>query len=202
MKNNSAHLSKANRRLGFLVHGGAPRPHVKTSKPGQHGSNLSGQSSVYGTQLKAKSALQMHHGMTAKQLYNQFKIAKAAKGNLEENFVHRLNSRLDINVFRAGFASTFSAAMQLVGHGFVKVNNKKVDIRSYLLKAGDVISLNDKALRIPYVEKAINNKTYEVPQYLKPLQNNKVEFIQAPGINTAGYPFKVAIGSIIGYFSR
>lgn len=141
---------KQARRVGMsLLENGkeiAKRPYG----PGQHGAERKGKLSDYGVQLKEKQKVRFMYGMGEKQFKKTFLEAGKMEGIHGENFLKLLESRLDNLVYRLGFASTRRAARQLVNHGHVTVNGKKVDIPSYRVKVGSTISLkeNDKDLKV------------------------------------------------------
>ena len=132
------------RRVGFsLLESGkdiARRPYG----PGQHGAERKGKSSNYGTQLKEKQKVRFMYGLNEKQFRKTFEDAGKLKGVHGENFLKLLESRLDNVVYRMGMAATRRAARQLVNHGHVLVDGNKVDIPSYRLRPGQVVSLKEK----------------------------------------------------------
>ncbi len=112
--------------------------------PGQHGQGRK-KSSEYGLQLRAKQKARRFYGVQEKQFYHYFEIAERKQGITGENLLRILESRLDNVVYRAGFASSRAEARQLVGHGHFEVNGSRVDIASYLLRAGDVVAICEKS---------------------------------------------------------
>ncbi len=139
--------NRKSRRLGFstLENGkDLKRPFA----PGMHGQKRSKKLSNYGVQLQEKQKVRFMYGLSEKQFRSVFEDAGKMKGVHGENLLKLLESRLDNLVFRIGFATTRKGARQLVNHGHVTVNGKKVDIPSYRCKVGDVISLKDKDLTI------------------------------------------------------
>ena len=108
--------------------------------PGQHGQGRK-KTSEYGMQLRAKQRARRYYGVNEVQFHHYFEMAERKVGVTGENLLRILESRLDNVVYRAGFASSRAEARQLVGHGHFTVNGIRVDIASYLLKAGDVISV-------------------------------------------------------------
>ena len=112
--------------------------------PGQHGQGRK-KSSEYGLQLRAKQTARRFYGVQEKQFHHYFEIAERKQGITGDNLLRILESRLDNVVYRVGFASSRAEARQLVGHGHFEVNGKRVDIASYLLKAGDVVSICEKS---------------------------------------------------------
>jgi small subunit ribosomal protein S4 len=112
--------------------------------PGQHGARR-GRETEYGTQLREKQKLRRIYGILERQFRNYFKKAARMKGSAGENLLKLLESRLDNVVYRMGFGSTRAEARQLVGHGLITVNGKRVNIPSYSLSPSDVIAVADKA---------------------------------------------------------
>ena len=153
---------KQARRVGFsLLESGkelARRPYG----PGQHGNSRRGKLSDYGVQLKEKQKVRFMYGMNERQFKNTFKKAEKIKGVKGTNFLRLLESRLDNLVYRTGFASTRRGARQLVNHGHVTVNGKKVDIPSYQVKVGDVISLREKDKNLKVVAESLSKVTKRV----------------------------------------
>lgn len=112
--------------------------------PGQHGQGRK-KSSEYGLQLRAKQTARRFYGVQENQFHHYFEVAERKQGITGDNLLRILESRLDNVVYRAGFASSRAEARQLVGHGHFEVNGHRVDIASYLLKAGDEVSVCEKA---------------------------------------------------------
>jgi len=158
-------MYKKSRRLGFSVLENGKELAKKPYIPGEHGQDRRKKLSNYGIQLQEKQKVRFMYGLNEKQFKKVFEKAGKMKGVHGENFLKLLESRLDNLVYRIGFATTRRGARQLVNHGHITVNGKKVNIPSYTVKVGDVISLpeNDKELAI-------------VKSSLEALQN-RVEFV-------------------------
>ncbi|GCE63775.1 30S ribosomal protein S4 [Candidatus Mycoplasma haematohominis] len=136
----------------------------RTSPPGQHGSTRRrGKISIYGEQLREKKKVGLMYGLTDTQLRRFFKMAKKLEGSLSDNLLQLLERRLDNMVFRMNFAPTRRAARQLVSHGHVLVNGKKLDIPSALVNAKDEIEIVPKIKKIPLVNYLNDNDT---PDYV------------------------------------
>lgn len=129
------------RRLGFSISETGKELAKRAYAPGQHGQKRAKKQSNYGVQLAEKQKVRFMYGMNEKQFKAVFKEAGKMKGVHGENFLKLLESRLDNVVYRAGFATTRNGARQLVNHGNILVNGKKVDIPSYRVKVGDVITV-------------------------------------------------------------
>ncbi len=141
---------KQARRVGFSITETGREIARRPYGPGQHGSDRKGKLSDYGTQLKEKQKVRFMYGMNERQFRKTFEEACKMKGTNGTNFLKLLESRLDNLVYRIGFATTRRGARQLVNHGHVTVNGKKVNIPSYRCKPGDVIAIkeSDKELAI------------------------------------------------------
>ncbi len=124
--------------------------------------------SEYGLQLREKQKVKFIYGVLEKQFRGYYKKAKAMPGITGENLMRILESRLDSVVFRLGFAKTRKEARQIVTHGHIQVNGKRVDIPSYRVKAGDLVSVAPKAKDLLVIKSAlISNEGVEVPSWLE-----------------------------------
>ena len=140
---------KLSRRLGFstLENGKdlARRPYA----PGQHGTDRRKKLSEYGVQLQEKQKVRFLYGLNEKQFHKVFDRASKMHGITGEDLLFLLESRLDNLVYRMGLSNTRRGARQLVNHGHILVNGKKVNIPSYTCKVGDVISVKEQSLSHP-----------------------------------------------------
>jgi small subunit ribosomal protein S4 len=125
------------------------------SKPGQHGRTSGARTSDYGLQLREKQKVKRMYGVLEKQFRRYFEEADRRKGNTGSNLLLLLESRLDNVVYRMGFGSTRAEARQLVSHKAMTVNGKSVNIPSYMVKTGDVISVRDKSKKQNRVVEAL-----------------------------------------------
>ena len=125
--------------------------------PGQHGNDRKKRQSTYGEQLKEKNKVSIMYGLNERQFHKTFVEAGKLSGVHGTNFLVLLESRLDNLVYRLGFAPTRRAARQLVNHGHITVNGKSVNIPSYTVKPGDVISVKEKSLNHPAMKQALEN---------------------------------------------
>ena len=138
---------KISRRLGvniFENEKGSKALNKRPYPPGEHGRSRRRQPSEYLLQLQEKQKAKYIYGVLERQFSNLYKEASRQKGVTGENLLRMLEQRLDNIVFRAGWASTRPQARQFVGHGMINVNGRRVDIPSYRVRKGDVISLRDK----------------------------------------------------------
>lgn|SRR5574344_26548 len=138
-------INRKSRRLGFSVLEKGTELVRKPYAPGQHGQKRAKKLSNYGVQLQEKQKVRLMYGLNEKQFKLTFEEASNMKGVTGENFLKLLESRLDNLTYRIGFATTRRGARQLVNHGHITVNGKKVDIPSYKCKPGDVIAVKDNA---------------------------------------------------------
>lgn len=157
---------KKSRRYGFstLENGKdlARRPYA----PGQHGNDRKKKSSEYGVQLQEKQKVRFMYGLTEKQFHKTFDKAQKMAGIAGENLLVLLESRLDNIVYRLGMAKTRRGARQIVNHGHILVNNVKVDIPSYRVLPGDVISVKENSLNHPAILSSLEEKR-TVANYLE-----------------------------------
>ena len=153
---------KQARRVGFSINETGRELARRPYGPGQHGNERKGKLSDYGTQLKEKQKVRFMYGLNERQFRKTFEEAAKMKGIQGTNFLRLLESRLDNLVYRIGFANTRRGARQLVNHGHVTVNGKKVDIPSYRVKPGDVVSLKDADKSLKVVADALAKVTRRV----------------------------------------
>lgn len=156
---------KLSRRLGISLAGNG-KDLKRAFPPGQHGPNSRRKISGYGLQLMEKQKLRHMYGMSEKQFHNLYVKATKMKGIAGENFMVLLESRLDNLVYRLGFANSRAGARQLVAHGHITVNGKKVDIASYAVSVGDVIGLRERSRGMKSVKEAIESRVH-LPGYLE-----------------------------------
>ncbi len=159
---------KMSRRVGASLWGQAKDPVLKKNyRPGQHGKAPKGRGTDYGTQLRAKQKMKFYYGnISEKQFYNTFQLANSTKGDVSENFINLLESRLDAVVYRANFVPTVFAARQFVSHKHVTVNGKAVNIASYRVKVGDIVQVREKSRKLAIVIEALQKMERDVPSYL------------------------------------
>ena len=146
---------KKARRVGFSISETGKELARRPYGPGQHGNARKGKLSDYGTQLKKKQKVRFMYGVNERQFRKTFNEASKMKGIHGENFLKLLESRLDNVVYRMGMAATRRAARQLVNHGHILVDGNKVDIPSYRLKPGQVVSLKEKDKDMLVVKEAL-----------------------------------------------
>ena len=146
---------KLSRRLGFSTLETNKELSKRPYGPGQHGANRKKKMSEYGKQLTEKQKLRQMYGVNERQFRRLFMIALASKEVTGVAFMKLLESRLDNIVYRMGFARTRRGARQLVNHGHIEVNGKKVDIASYLLNVGDVVSVKEGSRDLKVIKESL-----------------------------------------------
>ncbi len=155
---------KVSRRLGISLSGTGKELARRPYAPGQHGQNNRRKLSEYGLQLREKQKLRMTYGLSERQFANLFlKAGKIREGKHGDNFMVLLERRLDNVVYRLGLATTRRQARQLVNHGHITVDGKRVDIPSYEVKPGQVISLRERSKDLKVVKESLEAIVGRVP---------------------------------------
>lgn len=189
---------KLARRLGISLDG-TGKDIKRNFPPGQHGQSRR-KLSEYGVQLQEKQKLRHMFGVNEKQFRRTFDLASKMSGVVGENFMKLLESRLDNVVYRMGFAPTRPAARQLVNHGHFLVNGKRVDIPSYRVQPGDVISLREKSRNLTLVKESLEARNF-LPNYIT-FDDNKLEgtFTRLP--DREEMPAEINEVLIVEFYSR
>ncbi len=196
---------KVDRRLKVNLWGRPKSPfNSRNYPPGQHGKSRKGKPSDYGIQLEAKQKMKFYYGnINERQFRNIYLKAIQKKGNTTENLIGYLERRLDTVIYRAKFATTVFSARQLINHGHIKVNGKKVNIPSYLVKTDDTIEIKDKSKDMISIAGAIVSKEREVPDYIQiDEKNKKAKFSRVPKFSEVPYPTIMEPNLVIEYYSR
>jgi len=197
---------KIDRRLGCNLWGRPKSPYNKrNSRPGQHGAQRQRRKlSDYGIQLFAKQKLRFYYGdLTEKQFRRIYDKASKTKGDTSQILIELLERRLDAIVYRMKFVPTIFAARQLVNHGHILVNGKRVNIPSYTVSNEDVIELKEQSKQINLVQESIVSQEREIPEYLEVDQKDfKGRFLRAPLIHDVPYPVTMEPNLVIEYYSR
>jgi small subunit ribosomal protein S4 len=194
---------KLSRRIGKCIWG---RPNSPAEKrpypPGQHGKSMRRKLSVYGIQLLEKQKLRMYYGgIMERQMRRIFDKARNLGGNTGTNLLMLLESRLDTIVWRLGYAPTIFSARQMVNHCHILVDGKKVNIPSFQVKQGMVISIRPRSRKIPIIVNGVENPPFELPEYLeRDAKSFEGKMIAAPNAATIRVEFDTL--SIIGFYSR
>ncbi len=158
---------RLSRREGFDLFGTGLKLTRLTVPPGVHGPKGTRGSSQYGKQLREKQKVKRLYGLLEKQFRKYVETALKSRGNTGEKLIGLLEKRLDNVIFRLGFAPSRPSARQIVSHGHVLVDGKKVNIPSYELKVGQTVSLDAKGMAIPVVAKLLKNEEIKLPAWLE-----------------------------------
>ena len=196
---------KLDRRMGENLWGRPKSPVNKRSYgPGQHGQRRAKKLSDYGTQLQAKQKLKGYYGnITERQFRKIYTEAARKRGDTGENLVQLLERRLDAVVYRMKFAATPFQARQLVNHGHVRVNGRKVDIPSCVVKEGDTIELKTKSKELAQVLAAMASNERTVPDYLTVDEKAaKGTFVRSPKLADVPYPVQMEPNLVVEFYSR
>lgn len=165
---------KKSRRLGISLSGTGKELARRPYAPGQHGPTSRENLSEYGLQLKEKQKLRYLYGMNERQFFNLFlKASRIREGEQGTNFMILLEQRLDNLVYRLGYATTRRQARQLVAHGHITVDGKRVDIPSYTVQVGQVIGVREKSRNMTVITESIES-LYGRPDYLE-FDDDKLE---------------------------
>jgi small subunit ribosomal protein S4 len=196
---------KLDRRMGENLWGRPKSPVNKRSYgPGQHGQRRAKKLSDYGTQLQAKQKLKGYYGnITERQFHKYYVEAARRAGDTGENMIGLLERRLDAVVYRAKFVPTPYAARQLVSHGHVKVNGRRVTIPSYQVKEGDTIELTAKGKDMALVLEAAKSAERDVPDYVDADHNKmSAKFLRTPKLGDVPYAAQMQPHLIVEFYSR
>lgn len=190
------------RRLGSCIWGDPKCPSVRRPyAPGQHGQNARRKQSVYGQQLQDKQKIRTHYGLLERQMRRTFERAQRMGGVTGTNLLMLLESRLDCIVYRLGFAKTIQSGRQLVSHGHVFVDGKKVDRPSFQVKPGMTVSIRERSRKIPSVVDGVENPPAVMPAYLdRAAKSFEGKMTATPNLETI--PFKAETAGVIGFYSR
>ena len=196
---------KVDRRLKVNLWGRPKSPfNSRAYPPGQHGQNKKGKPTDYGIQLQAKQKLKAYYGnINERQFRNIYRKALSKRGDTTENLVALLEQRLDTLVYRAKFAPTVFSARQMINHGHIKVNKKRVNISSYIVKESDTVEVREKSKKLVVVDGALQSKERDVPDYIQSDTKNKIaKLIRVPKFSEVPYPVVMEPNLVIEYYSR
>ena len=195
---------KIDRRLGVNLWGRPKSPlNNREYGPGQHGQRRR-KPTDYGVQLMAKQKLKGYYGnIGEKQFRKYYAEAVRRKGDTGENLIGILETRLDAVVYRMKFVPTVFAARQLVNHGHVKVNGKRVNIPSFLVREGDVVEVKEKSRELPVVLEGAQSNERDVPDYLD-VDHSKMTgtFNRIPKLEDVPYPVQMEPNLVVEFYSR
>jgi small subunit ribosomal protein S4 len=195
---------KINRRLGLNLWGRGKSPiNRRDYGPGQHGQRRK-KPSDFGTQLMAKQKLKGYYANIGERQFRRlYEEASRRKGDTGENLIELLERRLDAVVYRMKFVPTPFAARQLVNHGHIRVNGKRVNIASYQVKDGDTIEVKEKSRQMVLVLEATKSPERDVPDYLE-VDHDKMRgrFVRAPKLADVPYPVSMEPNLVVEFYSR
>ena len=200
---NAKHM--VDRRLKVNLWGRPKSPfNTRNYRPGQHGQSRKSKPTDYGMQLIAKQKLKSYYGnINERQFRNIYRKAIKKRGDTTENLVALLETRLDTVIYRAKFAPTVFSARQLINHGHFKVNKKKVNVSSYLVKEEDLIEVKDKSKSLIIIEGCLSSKERDVPEYIQSDGKNKTaKLVRVPKFADIPYPVQMEPKLVIEYYSR
>ncbi|MGR3951929.1 MAG: 30S ribosomal protein S4 [Chlamydia sp.] len=192
------------RRFGVNMFGRTRNPMTHKAHPaGMHGAKRK-KKSDFGVQLEEKQKLKAAFGMLSEsQLNKYFKLASKRHGNTPEIFMQFLESRLDIVVFRLKFASTFFGAQQLVAHGHITVDGKRVDIRSFQVRPGMVIAVKEKSKKMKSIVESIQSGSKMVPEYIEVNEADMSgKMMNLPSIAAIPMPIAVNIPMVCDFLAH
>ena len=196
---------KVDRRLKVNLWGRPKSPfNTRNYPPGQHGQAKKSKPTDYGIQLNAKQKLKSYYGnINERQFRNIYRKAIKKKGDTTENLVGLLERRLDSVIYRSKLAPTVFSARQLINHGHFRVNKKKVNISSYLVKEEDLIEVKEKSKSLNLIEGCLNSKERDVPEYIQlDIKNKTAKLVRVPKFADIPYPTLMEPKLVIEYYSR
>ncbi|HSU80286.1 MAG TPA: 30S ribosomal protein S4 [Candidatus Angelobacter sp.] len=191
---------KQSRRLGISLSGTGKEIEKRPYAPGQHGPNQRRKLSEYGLQLQEKQKLRFMYGINERQFRRIFNDAGKMKGVHGENFMVLLESRLDNLVYRLGLARTRRQARQLVSHGHILVGGKRVDIPSFRVKTGEVISVREKSRNLDIIKASVEGTNF-VPEYVS-FDENTLTGTYTRYPERSELPAEITEALIVEYYSR
>jgi small subunit ribosomal protein S4 len=196
---------KIDRRMGENIWGRPKSPvNRREYGPGQHGQRRKGKLSDFGVQLRAKQKLKGYYAnISERQFHGIYVEAGRMKGDTGENLIGLLERRLDTVVYRAKFVATMFAARQFINHGHIKVNGRKVNIASYMLKAGDVVEVKEASKQLTPVLEAAQLPERDVPDFLD-VDHTKMtaKFLRIPALTDVPFPVQMQPHLIVEFYSR
>ena len=196
---------KLDRRMGENIWGRPKSPvNRREYGPGQHGQRRKGKLSDFGVQLRAKQKLRGYYAnITERQFHNIYVEASRRRGDTGAILIGLLERRLDAVIYRAKFVPTMFSARQLISHGHVKVNGKRVTIPSYRLEVGDLVELKEKVKVFVIVIEASQSTEREVPDYIEIDESKKTaKMTRVPTLTEVPYPVQMEPHLVVEYYSR
>jgi small subunit ribosomal protein S4 len=196
---------KIDRRLGENIWGRPKSPFNKReSRPGQHGERRAGKLSDFGQQLRAKQKLKGYYGNISERHFRRiYEEARRYKGSTSEHLIGLLERRLDAIVYRAKFVPTVFAARQLVSHGHVTVNGRRVDIASYRCRVNDVVEIKEKAKGMALVLESVKSAERDVPDYVEADHAKMTaKLLRVPALSDVPFPVVMEPNLVVEFYSR
>ncbi len=194
---------KRSRSLGVSLYGEEKDAfNFRNYKPGQHGQDVHRKTSTYSIQLAEKQKLRYVYDIREEQFRKIFIKSSRQKGDTVTNLIAALEYRLDAVVYRSNFVSTFGKAKQMINHRHIMVNGKIVNIRSYVLKDGDVVSVAPKAKDMDYVKASVENSGRKIPDYLKLEDKFAIKVVRKPSFSEVPYAFVVDPQLVVEWYSN
>lgn len=204
MSKRKASKYKLDRRLGVNLWGRAKSPIVRRDYgPGEHGQRRR-KASDFGTQLQAKQKLKGYYGeISERQFRRVYTEASRRRGDTLENLVGLLERRLDMVVYRMNFAPTIFAARQIVNHGHIQVNGRRVTVASYRIDADDSIAVRERSRQHPRILESTQDPEREVPDYMEvDFDKMRGTWLRQPQFGDIPYPVQMEPNLVIEYYSR
>jgi len=195
---------KIDRRLGVNLWGRAKSPINKREYgPGQHGQRRR-KPTAFGTQLMAKQKLKGYYAnISERQFRRYYAEASRRQGDTGENLIGILESRLDAAIYRMKLVPTVFAARQVVNHGHVMVNGRRVNIASYMLQPGDVVQIRDASKQMALILEAQESGERDIPDYYDvDVKGMKGTFVRLPKLADVPYPVSMEPNLVVEFYSR
>jgi len=195
---------KLDRRLGVNLWGRAKSPiNVRDYGPGEHGQRRR-KVSDFGVQLQAKQKLKGYYGeISEKQFRRIYAEAVRRRGDTLQNLVGLLERRLDMVIYRMNFAPTIFAARQIVSHGHIEVNGRRVTVASYRVGEGDTIAVRARSRQHPLVMETVQHPERDVPEYIEvDFDKLRGTYIRQPEFSDIPYPVQMEPNLVVEYYSR
>jgi len=195
---------KLDRRLGVNLWGRAKSPiNVRDYGPGEHGQRRR-KVSDFGVQLQAKQKLKGYYGeISEKQFRRIYAEAVRRRGDTLQNLVGLLERRLDMVIYRMNFAPTIFAARQIVSHGHIEVNGRRVTVASYRVGEGDTVAVRARSRQHPLVMETVQHPERDVPEYIEvDFDKLRGTYIRQPEFSDIPYPVQMEPNLVVEYYSR
>jgi small subunit ribosomal protein S4 len=200
-----AQKHKIDRRLSVNLWGRPKSPfNLRKYRPGQHGQKHTGKLSDYGVQLHAKQKLKGYYGnISEKQFRRYYDKALKKRGDTSEYLIALLETRLDAIIYRMNIAPTVFASRQLINHGHIEVNNRRVTIPSFSVTTKDIIGVRQKSLQHPVVLETTDKAAKDIPDYIE-FDKQKIvgRLIRVPKLSDVPYPVQMEPNLVVEFYSR